>query len=258
MIQAQPEVSAAIISGMGRFQTSLLVEPAKPVTTEDERHQLLDAIWLSVQAANKESPSHGRIHRDMIIFTSPEKPMLRAGKGTVQRQLTLGLYSDELDELYKRVENATAVENPSDGDDSSVGETVRSILGSSTDLQLDGLDKNANLFELGVDSLQVSVIARKLNKYLAKLEKPVTLEPRAIYSNPSIASLVNAVTTIVEGTEAVSDVRESSEDTMQRLYDCYTVDLPISARQPIARAYTPIFCACSFFAGCHNNLYPVG
>lgn len=100
IIQAHPAVSGVVICGAGRFQSSLLLEATKPPANEAERDRLLDDIWPCVQTANKESPSHGRIHRDMVIFTSPEKPMPRAGKGTVQRQATVDLYAAELDALY--------------------------------------------------------------------------------------------------------------------------------------------------------------
>lgn len=73
-----------IEGGLNRFQLCLLVEV--------QRVELLDVVWPSVQVANKESPSHGRIHHDMIVFTSADRPMLRAGKDTVQRQIALDLY----------------------------------------------------------------------------------------------------------------------------------------------------------------------
>ncbi|OTA69204.1 acetyl-CoA synthetase-like protein, partial [Hypoxylon sp. EC38] len=101
IINANRFISAVLITGLGRFQSSLLVEAVNPPTTEAEKEELLETIWPSVQAANKESPSHGRIHRNMIVFTSADKPMLRAGKGTVQRQMTVDLYAPELDALYQ-------------------------------------------------------------------------------------------------------------------------------------------------------------
>ncbi|CAN8104059.1 unnamed protein product [Discula destructiva] len=231
IIHAHPDVNAAIVSGMGRFQTGLLVEASKPPTSGDERDQLLEAIWPSVQAANKESPSHGRIHRDMIIFTSPEKPMLRAGKGTVQRQSTLSLYSAEFDALYSAVETPAAA----DVDDTyqSIRDAVITIIAGSADLQVADLADDTNLFERGLDSLQVTVISRKLNKYLTGLGKPPLLGPRTVYSNPSISALINAVEYAVEDRTVRPEDLESTEQKMQKLYDLYTRDLPISARDTI-------------------------
>jgi len=35
----------------------------------------------------------------MILVTHPEKPMLRAGKGTVMKKATVKLYEEEIDAL---------------------------------------------------------------------------------------------------------------------------------------------------------------
>ncbi|KAM0425254.1 hypothetical protein ACHAPT_009571 [Fusarium lateritium] len=105
IIGSNPAVSAALIIGSGYPRSGLLVEAMKPPTNEEERKQLLDAIWPSVEAANKATPSKRKIHRDMVMFTSADKPMLRAGKGTVQRKLTVNEHASEIDALYKATES---------------------------------------------------------------------------------------------------------------------------------------------------------
>ncbi|KAM0444808.1 hypothetical protein ACHAQK_002326 [Fusarium lateritium] len=101
-VATHPAVSAAFLIGTGRSQSSLLVEAVTPPTNNTEREKLLDDIWESVQAANNSIPTAAlKVRRDMVISTTPEKPMLRAGKGTVQRKLTLGAYSSEIEALYE-------------------------------------------------------------------------------------------------------------------------------------------------------------
>lgn len=53
-----------------------------------------------VEEANKEAPTFSRIFKEMILVTSREKPMLRAGKGTVMKKATMALYASEIDALY--------------------------------------------------------------------------------------------------------------------------------------------------------------
>ncbi|KID83312.1 NRPS-like enzyme [Metarhizium guizhouense ARSEF 977] len=102
VISTNPAVTGLLVIGAGRSQTSLLVEAAGASPTSDaDKTELLDKIWPSVQVANKAAPSHARVHRDMIMFTSPDKLMLRAGKGTIQRKMTVDLYSAEVDALYQ-------------------------------------------------------------------------------------------------------------------------------------------------------------
>ncbi|KAI0120267.1 hypothetical protein F4776DRAFT_633434 [Hypoxylon sp. NC0597] len=230
IIIANPAVSAALITGLGRFQSSLLVEAVNPPTTEEEKEELLEAIWPSVQAANKESPSHGRIHRNMIAFTTTDKPMLRAGKGTVQRKMTVDLYALELDALYQASElpaneSISAAINGRD----SVQDTVKNIVAASTDVDITSLPLNADLFELGLDSLQVTAIARELNRFLSMHKKPPSLETRTVYSNPSVSTLTAVISALVEG-RAPLERGESDEQKMQKLYELYAANMPISSR----------------------------
>jgi hypothetical protein len=73
-----------------------------PPTNDTEREQLLVDIWGSVEAANSSIPTESlKVRRDMVIFRNIEKLVLRAGKGTVQRKLTMDAYSSGIDVFYK-------------------------------------------------------------------------------------------------------------------------------------------------------------
>ena len=52
-----------------------------------------------IEEANKNSPAFSRIFKEMILVTREEKPMLRAGKGTVIKKETVKLYSEEINAL---------------------------------------------------------------------------------------------------------------------------------------------------------------
>lgn len=52
-----------------------------------------------VEEANKGAPAFSRIFKEMILVTSKDKPMLRAGKGTVIKKATTKLYEQEIDAL---------------------------------------------------------------------------------------------------------------------------------------------------------------
>ena len=52
-----------------------------------------------VEEANKLAPSFARIFKELIIVTSPKKPMDRAGKGTTMRKMTLTNYAKEIEQL---------------------------------------------------------------------------------------------------------------------------------------------------------------
>ncbi|KAI0404426.1 hypothetical protein F4802DRAFT_227590 [Xylaria palmicola] len=233
MINGNPAVDTAIIIGQGRFQSSLLVEAIDPPVSADDEQRLLDAVWPSVQAANKECPSHGRIHRNMILFTTAAKPMVRAAKGTVLRKRTLDLYTTELDALYDAADAPVKKPNGvSEGHDESVEAVVKAIVSASTEIEIDGIAPDSDLFELGLDSLQVTVIARKLNEFLASREKPQSAAPKTIYANPTLAALAEAVSAIIEGNASTDG---SDEEKLEALYQLHTEHLPISGREALPR-----------------------
>ncbi|KAI5917609.1 hypothetical protein F4810DRAFT_704756 [Camillea tinctor] len=188
-----------------------------------EMDSIIDAN-PAVNAALTVSPSHGRIYRSMIAFTSPERPMLRAGKGTVASEAPTGGITN-ID--VKGLGNGQT----------SVNKTVKNILASTTDIDFHDLDLvDADLFGPGVDSLQVIMISKEINNYLAKLGKSPKMEPRTVYSNPSIATLMTVVSALAEGRpmQGTKGTR-SNERSMQKLYDLYSSSLPFSARQPLPK-----------------------
>ncbi|OJJ97423.1 hypothetical protein ASPACDRAFT_53653 [Aspergillus aculeatus ATCC 16872] len=75
IVAANREVTGCLVAGAQRFQAALNVELGK--------------AELALNEANRACPAHARIAKSHILFTTPEKPMLRAGKGTVQRAGTL-------------------------------------------------------------------------------------------------------------------------------------------------------------------------
>lgn len=143
IIQSHPDVSGVVIGGVGQFQSSLLIEAVKPPTSEAERAQLLESIWSSVQAANRETPSHGHIHRDMILFTTADNPMPRAGKGTVQRQATLDLYAAEIEALYEI--NKTLGNGKSRKKFCNPEEAIKSIVNAATNYELTQVSSNRSV-----------------------------------------------------------------------------------------------------------------
>ena len=112
-VSRHPKVQGAVMAGTGRFQTSLLIEPADPGPADPQSQSssssppfssadLLEELWPIIEQGNQTYQLDSRISKSHVIFTDAEKPMQRAGKGTVQRGPTLDLYRDELDALYDR------------------------------------------------------------------------------------------------------------------------------------------------------------
>ncbi|KAL9017855.1 MAG: hypothetical protein Q9185_004803 [Variospora sp. 1 TL-2023] len=94
-VTQHPGVRAVLMAGTGRFQPALLVERASD-------HASISDLWPLINEANQMYQLGARVAQSHVLFTNPQQPMRRAGKGTVQRGPTLEQYKDELDELYIR------------------------------------------------------------------------------------------------------------------------------------------------------------
>ncbi|KAI0423280.1 hypothetical protein F5X98DRAFT_369287 [Xylaria grammica] len=229
IINSNPAVDAAFIAGQGRFQSSLLVEALVPPANAQDRQNLLEAIWPSVHVANAKCPSHGRIHRNMILFTTAAKPMLKTGKGTVRKGPTTDLYASELDSLYN--EANALVEKPDmrskGGYDGSVEATIKTIVTSNTEIDAQTISPDSDLFELGLDSLQVNAMLREINEFIAFHGRPQSVYAKTIYKNPTLAALSNTVSAIIHGGEPSN---ENSEEKLEEMYQLYSANMPISER----------------------------
>lgn len=102
-VSHRPEVRAALMTGTGRFQPALLVEPASEHSLSAQgKKELVERLWPVVQEANEGYKLGARISKTHILILDQGRPMRYAGKGTVQRAPTLSLYKDMLDALYAR------------------------------------------------------------------------------------------------------------------------------------------------------------
>lgn len=99
-VGTHPDVCSVLLVGQGRRRSSLLIEAKSALISSEDRERLLEEIWPTIERANKLYFAHGRVSRDLVLFTSADRPMLRAGKGTIQRRGTVSLYKAELDALY--------------------------------------------------------------------------------------------------------------------------------------------------------------
>ena len=231
IISAHPAIRSALVGGHGKFQSCLLVEPMSCFATPKDEVNLLDNIWLTVESANQSCPSYGRIMKDFILFTTSEKPVLRTGKGTIRRQMTLSLYQNEIDKLYGAIAipniPATTLMNGELKDVNNLRDSLYRIVSACTWLN-NKLTLEADFFELGLDSLQVVALTRQVNAYLIESAFPFKpISSQMIYSHPSILKL--------EATITNKDISSLAQDRVQRMQDVFTqysLDLPRQSLPP--------------------------
>jgi len=203
IIRSHPLVRGALVVGEYRFSPSLLVEMENDSIpkTELERHEVLDNIWPMVQDANKIAPGFSKIPKSLILFSEIEKPFLRAGKGTIQRQLTVKAYAKELDHMYSSQETELLIEGLTladlfspDNVKTLTNDIYRQALG------VDNLKDDEDIFLRGMDSLGVSVVVQRLQaalKYCLVSLNLSEINPRLIYSAPSVDRTTEALVHLV-------------------------------------------------------------
>ena len=101
IVSSHPRVVFALLTTDGQSQVAWLIEVRDPPVCDDDIACLLEDIWPTVETANEIGPIHARVPKGAVVFVTKAKPMSRAGKGTVQRKITIDAYQAELSKAYK-------------------------------------------------------------------------------------------------------------------------------------------------------------
>ena len=230
IIQGHPEIKGALVVGAERFHPALILEPVKHPQGEQEAQELIDRIWPRVVQANKDTVAHGQIARQFIALSNPDKPFLRAGKGTIQRAGTVKLYKEEIDRIYEQIQ-ALDTEVPHINVDSEEALADSIVEMFHTKLGAKGLDPDKDFFAGGVDSLQV-INASRLLKYgleAAGYDSDATeIATRVIYGNPTPRRLARYL--LSAGKSTAASKAEHDTQAMQSLWQKHTRDLEAPQR----------------------------
>lgn len=242
IIASHPKIRAALVVGEYRFSPSVLVEmeDSSIPTTPEEKREALNEIWPHVQEANKVAPAFAKIPKSLILFTTREKPFIRAGKGVVQRQNNVKAYSKELDQLFSSQETDLLTEGLTLGTPLSPSvikmftrEVYLQALETKDIKNLSDLKDSDNVFERGMDSLCVTVIVQRLRAALASCGADLNLgsiDSRLVYSAPSIGQMTEALIALVEKRNGVHAEDTSTSSQRQRRMEeillKYSKDIP--------------------------------
>ena len=224
-LNGHPEVSSTLMYGEGQFQSTLLVEPKRTATTEAEERRLMSTLWPLIEEANSVCPGYAKVTREMILFTTPDKPLPRAPKGTVQRKAAYELYRPRLEELY-RSQNAVMPTLSSGGPYSGQSQALQQMLLDiiSSFQGFENVDMQTRLFDSGLDSLQVLTLICRVKKGLVQLGiSPNAISSKVVYASPTISTLAFNLL-------SAGNTRERSASKMQDLYERHISELPLTAR----------------------------
>ncbi|KAJ7642007.1 hypothetical protein FB45DRAFT_738097 [Roridomyces roridus] len=213
MIIGSPLVKGVVVFGHERPQTGVLVEIAPDVHVNVEDPSLLaelrNRIWPAVEEANAMAPAFSRIFKELILLASPDKPLPRAGKGTVLRKAAINLYAPEIDALYNTVEEhaVDSIEAPTDWKANFIQPWLMEVAARVCNFAT--ISPTMDLRQQGFDSLTATVFRLHITKGLRSrhLENVAAVLPQdLVYSRPTIAELSSFLEALVAGTLTETEI----------------------------------------------------
>ena len=222
-------VRESLVFGAGKPQLGMIVI-ASEVAANRSSDELIAGIWPIVSAQNADSPAYAQITQEMVRVLSPDTPYPATDKGTIIRQAAYGAFKDEIEDIYQRLERRAG------GTLVLLEPELRSFLKARI-LEVaaiedeTSLQNDADLFSLGVDSLQSTRLRAKLLQTIQLNGNPVP--QNIVFEYPTIAKLARALMGISDG-QAVEaqNVTPQMEELVARYGDFPKhVPLPRAAKE---------------------------
>ena len=219
-VSSHPEVSAALMVGSQRMEAALMVELAGGAQSlsPEQRAQTFERIWPKIEEANMFCPAHARIDKTHVLFA--DVPFLRAGKGTVQRKPTLQLYASKIDTLYENADEAlpeTSIAHLEVNAETSNGniQAIAILIKNIGDFE--DVTGSTDIFALGIDSVQILQLTRKLKEAFG-----IPVSPATIYLNPTPEGLESAIRHSIENAaESASKKEQTRIENMEATFQTY-------------------------------------
>ena len=219
-VKVNPEVATAVVFGAGQEALGLVAIKSHASATLPHA-EFIKAIRPSIDSGNSRVPAYARIARDMIIVKKAGTPFPATDKGTVIRSAFLEQMHGDIERLYAD-RSASSLKNAGTGVlmsykevFSMISEIVKDELRSkdahdtSTSERrdetksLDVLSVDADLFDLGVDSLQASNIRSRIQREIDL--RGVPLATNVVFDHPSVALLSDHVMQLHLGSNVHSE-----------------------------------------------------
>ena len=232
-LRTHPDVSRVIVVGQARFEPAALIELHAPPSEEWKKH-LLESFTPYLIKVNETAPAYAKLQRDHLAFTTPEKPMILADKGTVKRTPTAKAYAEEIEQLYAHANDSSLPTIKLDAENlDNLEKGLQELLVGT--LGLESIAPDQDIFAVGADSLQVMNLVRQLRSSFEAqhghhVVPPHLIAPKTVYANPTAAKLANALHQMSGHTaEASGKLEEQRIKKMEETLNKYSQELPKAA-----------------------------
>ncbi|KAI0483838.1 hypothetical protein F4859DRAFT_529172 [Xylaria cf. heliscus] len=234
VLGAHPDVMGVLVAGSHRFRLCLLIElrPGLEPKSKEERQRKLEALWPKIEEANNAAPKFGRVPKELVIFTSPDKPFLRASKGTIQRRLSIDAYEDEIEDLYTRVEEGLLTSDLPPLKSTAAVDLLPFIKEACCEtLGNQEITVDDDLFAKGLDSLSIFMLAARIKAGLRKHDIPEEILGKignaSLFTSTTISKLTQRISTVLSGPSGANDLPNNSNlDDLREILAKYEARIP--------------------------------
>ncbi|KAH6886881.1 hypothetical protein B0T10DRAFT_407287 [Thelonectria olida] len=157
-----------------------------PNSTSSSQQEIIDSVWPQIDEMNRNTQSHARIARSMILVATPKQgqvKLVKSSKGTILRRQAEERHAAMIESAYSRETPREHV--PSDQVESAVIDCFFKVLGRR-------VDSDEDLYHQGVDSIACIQI-RKLIESTCLLPDAERLSANVIYDHGTVNSLVRCL-----------------------------------------------------------------
>ncbi|KAJ6568452.1 hypothetical protein B0H10DRAFT_2109334 [Mycena sp. CBHHK59/15] len=211
IVMGSPHVVGTVMFGHEREQTGILIElvPELQIDVQNATQvaELRNKIWPIIEDANKIAPAFSRIFKEMILFTSPDKPLPRTGKRTVMRKAALNVYTKEIEALYDGVAGETStndsIKQPAAWDAKSIRQWLIVLTADVSNFPT--ISPQVDLFHQGFDSLSATFLRLRILSALRSSNDTAVqraadgVTQNLVYSYPTIVRLSAFLYGLVSG-----------------------------------------------------------
>ncbi|KAK4941529.1 putative NRPS-like protein biosynthetic cluster [Elasticomyces elasticus] len=160
-------IDDALIFGNGQPYPGVLLFRSKDAASFED-HKLTKELSSYIEKLNKESQSHARIPRNMLIpMPYTDQPLEKSSKGTILRRSAEERYADNIAKAYENVLPDHTPEVSNDDIPSTIRQIVTNVVGERGHSEQD-LDDDTDLFAYGVDSVGGIQIRHALSQLIPK------------------------------------------------------------------------------------------
>jgi nucleoside-diphosphate-sugar epimerase len=196
-LQQDPRVRFAVAFGTGQAQIGVLVEPQSNFASAEA---FVEDIWPIIERINPLLDGHAQIPTKSAVLIKPaDKVIPLSDKGVPQRKEVYTAFADEIDSVYRALEEGRSDGLASNIDFDRIEDSIRMLVGGCMLSYSTALDfsNDDDFINMGMDSLQATRLRRSLSASLRRqghiLVQGGDLPLDFVYRHASVSRLAKAL-----------------------------------------------------------------